>query len=176
MNIRKAVALVAAIVLLLGAGALGAQSTPAQDNPLDQIGWMVGGKWVAQVKSQDGSPLTIETTIRWADNKRSIKFLTVFRSEKETVPRYEGFYGWHPARKSLAFWYFDNRGNFTEGTARADGNQVEQEFEIIQVDGQAQKYRSRILRQGQDAYLWNLYVPKAGEWNEAMSVRYTRQN
>jgi hypothetical protein len=127
-------------------------ATSQTQTPLDDFAWLVGGTWIAEVKPAEGkAPLRID------------------------IARYEGFYTWHPGKKKVAYWYTDEKGNFSEGTAAPQGEIVEFELANISATGQVMPIRSEIRREGADAYSWKAYIQKDGEWTEAVSLRYVRR-
>ncbi len=148
-----------------------------QSNPVeDQLGWIVGGKWVAEAKEgSDGNPLRVELVCRWGANHRVIEFATSFVSGGKPVPTYEGIYAWHPIKKKLAFLYTDREGNLTDGEATADGNRLLHEFHVSHVDGTSNEFRSIIERQGPDAYDWSVSGRKNGAWVVLLALKYKRQ-
>jgi hypothetical protein len=151
-------------------------ATSQTQTPLDDFAWLVGGTWIAEVKPAEGkAPLRIESTCRWSENKRQIQFVTHFITPDSDIARYEGFYAWHPGKQKVAYWYTDEKGNFSEGTAAPQGEIVEFELANISATGQVMPIRSEIRREGADAYSWKAYIQKDGEWTEAVSLRYVRR-
>lgn len=168
---------VACTTLLLTAGiAANAQTPTATQNPLNQLAWMTGGKWVADGdKGPDGKPFHVESTIDWGENGHVIKFTTRFREEGKLVPVYTGIYAWHPAKKKIVFLYTDDHGSLTEGEAVMTGDRLEQDFQIVGADGNARPFRSTIVRRGPDDYDWAVLHQKEGKWEEMFGLKYKRQ-
>src|SRR5208283_4343869 len=127
---------VSLVVVLLGlAGPLRSQSQAADQNPLNQLAWMMGGKWTAEGDNgPDGKPFHVECKLNWTENHRGMKFTTWFLIDGKLVPVYEGMYAWHPVKKKFSFLYTDKEGNLTEGEATMTGDHLEQEFQIVGVD------------------------------------------
>jgi hypothetical protein len=72
----------------------------AEENPLNQLAWMVGGTWNADApQGPDGKPFHAEWKGRWGANHRTIEFTVWFRTEGKLVPIYSGLYAWHPGKK-----------------------------------------------------------------------------
>lgn len=163
-------------VLLAGAATVAKpQSQAPAENPLNQLAWMVGGKWVADGdKGPDGKPFHVESTIEWGDNGHAIKFTTRFREDGKLVPVYTGIYAWHPGKKAIVFLYTDNHGSLTEGQAIVTGDRMEQEFQITGADGVARPLRSTIVRRGPDDYDWAVLHQKDGAWTEMFALKYKR--
>jgi hypothetical protein len=157
------------------AAALPAAPQEAGKNPLDQLAWMVGGKWQADGdKGPDGKPFHVEWTCRWGANQRTLDFTVRFLVNGKLIPVYNGLYAWNPATKKLIFVYTDNEGALTEGEAVMDGDRLEQDFHVTQADGTTQPFRSTIVRQGPDAYDWHVQSQKDGAWQEMFSLKYKR--
>ncbi len=176
MKSRMTLRIVLTAVFLAAAVPGIAQTQPAADNPLNQLAWMTGGKWVADgERGPDGKPFHVESTIDWGDNGHVIKFTTRFREDGKLVPVYTGIYAWHPAKKAIVFLYTDNHGSLTEGEATMSGDRLEQQFQIIGADGIAKPFRSTIVRRGPDEYDWAVLRQKEGKWEEMFGLKYRRQ-
>jgi len=175
MNTR---ALVRALLLVLLVGIavlLRAEEQKPAENPLNQLAWMVGGKWQADgEKGPDGKPFHVEWSSKWADNQRNLKFTTWFLIGGKLVPVYDGIYAWHPAKKKFAFMYTDNEGNLTEGEAVVSGDRLEHDFHIVGTDGVSRPFRSTIIRRGPDDYDWEVRGEKEGVWTEMFGLKYKR--
>src|SRR5438105_3915835 len=166
------------LALLLNAASLFAQSAAKQPEPtpLNQIGWLTGGTWVAEIKDTQGAVATrIENRIGWSENKQLIKFATIFISHNKPEVHYEGIYVWDPAKKQISFWYTDQEGNLTQGTAAMSGETLTQDFDIIHTNGKADRLQSLIVRDTPDSYNWNVSAQKNGQWAELFHLRYTRE-
>ena len=163
-----------ALVLMLGC-ALPSRAEGQAKNPLDQLAWMIGGKWEADGdKGPDGKPFHVEWSCHWGANHRTLEFTTWFRIGGKLVPVYNGFYAWDPSKKKLIFVYTDNEGALTEGEAVMNGDKLEQDFHIAQVDGTVRHFRSTIVRQGSDNYDWDVQSQKDGRWTVMFSLKYRR--
>jgi hypothetical protein len=155
-----------------------AQSQPASvktaDSPLAPVVWLVGGTWTSDVKDpQDGSVTHVENHITWAPNHQAIQFLTNFNGDAH----YNGFYAYNPATKTIGFYYTSSEGQLPVGTATpdADGKTLHQEFDVVQPNGKTQHIRSTLLRDGNDAYWFAVFMQDKGEWAQAFKIRYERK-
>ncbi len=147
-------------------------------NPLEAIAWMKGGTWVAEMKDNDGNVTTrVETRIRGSENAHLIKFTTVFVEHNHPQLQYEGVYLYNPQSKQIEFYYSDSDGDFTRGHAVFSGvtRTLTQDFDIVHANGQAETLRSLVVRDGEDAYNWNVMSNKTGEWKEIFHLRYVRE-
>jgi hypothetical protein len=157
------------------AAAVPSWSQGPAENPLDQLAWMVGGKWQAEGdKGPDGKPFHAEWKCRWGANHRTLEFTVWFLADGRLEPVYEGLYAWHPVKKKLIFIYTDNKGALTEGEAVMSGDRLEQDFHISGPDGVWQPFRSTIIRHGRDSYDWSLQSQKNGVWAEMFRLEYKR--
>jgi hypothetical protein len=175
MRIRVFVSMVA--VLLGLAWPLRSQNRAADQNPLNQLAWMIGGKWTAEGdKGPDGKPFHVESKLNWTENHRGMKFTTWFLIDGKLVPVYDGLYAWHPVKKKFSFLYTDKEGNLTEGEATMIGDHLEQEFQIVETDGTSHRLRSTIVRTGPDDYDWNVQrQDKDGKWVVIFGLKYKRK-
>jgi hypothetical protein len=155
-----------------------AQAKPAaandSDSPLAPVAWLVGGTWVSDVKDpSDGTVTHVENRIRWAPNHQAIEFDTDFNGK----PHYNGFYAFNPATKTIGFYYTSPEGELTIGTATRDpdGKTVHQEFDIMHTNGKTGHIRSTLVRDGNDAYWFSVFMQKDGEWAQVFKIRYERK-
>jgi hypothetical protein len=157
------------------AAAVPSRSQQPAENPLNQLAWMVGGKWQAEAaKGPDGKPFHAEWKCRWGANHRTLEFTVWFRTDGRLTPVYEGIYAWHPAKKKLIFVYTDNHGALTEGEAVMSGNRLEQDFHIISSDGVSRPFRSTIVWRERDSYDWTVLTSKDGNWTAMFTLKYKR--
>lgn len=151
-----------------------AQQPAPKAPPLEPVTWLVGGTWVSDVKDpQDGSVTHVENTIDWAPNHQAIEFYTRFNGE----PHYNGFYAYNAASKKISFYYTSSNGQLSIGTATPDpdGKTIQQEFDITQPDGKVGHVRSTIVRDGDNAYWFTVFLQKNGEWSPEFKIRYERK-
>jgi hypothetical protein len=171
-------ALVLASVVLFGIGVF-AQQKPeaAQPSPLGPVAWLVGGTWVSDVKSPDGAPAGqvthVENNISWAPNQQAIEFLTKFNGR----PHYNGFYAYNAATKTIEFFYTSAEGDLTIGKAvpDSDGKTLHQDFDLTSANGKVSHIRSTIVRDGDNAYWFTVFLQKNGEWSPEFKIRYERK-
>jgi len=171
---------IATLFLMLAVFVAGgyAQSKPAASTvtvePLAPVAWLVGGTWVSDVKDpSDGSMTHVENHIRWAPNHQAIEFNTDFDGK----PHYFGFYAYNPVAKTIGFYYTNSEGELTIGTATpdADGKTVRQNFDIMHLDGKTGHIRSTLVRDGNDAYWFSVFVQKDGDWAQVLKIHYERK-
>jgi len=172
---KSALSYLLVLVLTLSAAAH-SQASPAKsaDSPLAPIAWLIGGTWTSDVKDpQDGSVTHVENHISWAPNHQAIQFLTNFNGDAH----YNGFYAYNPATKAIGFYYTSSEGQLTVGSATpdADGKTLRQEFDVMQPDGKTQHIRSTIVRDGNDAYWFAVFMQDKGEWTQLFKIRYERK-
>lgn len=147
---------------------------PAKASPLEPVTWLVGGTWVSDVKDPQGGSVThVENNIEWAPNHQAIEFLTKFNGH----PHYNGFYAYDGATKKINFYYTSSEGELTVGTATldADGKTLNHEFGITHTDGRVEHLRSTVVRDGNNAYWFTVFLLKNGEWSPEFKIRYERK-
>jgi hypothetical protein len=177
MSIRKSLWFVVLISVLLGNALAQSQAATAKsaESPLAPVAWLVGGTWVTDVKDPgDGSVTHVENQITWAPNHQAIDFVTNFDGK----PHYNGFYAYNPATKTIGFYYTNSEGQLTIGTSTpdSDGKTIQQDFDVMQPDGKTQHIRSTLLRDGNDAYWFSVFMQnKTTEWVQVFKIRYERK-
>ena len=155
-----------------------AQSKPATPaasvEPLAPVAWLVGGTWVSDVKDpSDGTVTHVENRIRWAANHQAIEFNTDLNGK----PHYYGFYAYNPVAKAISFYHTNSEGELTIGTATLDpdGKTLHQDFDLMHTDGRTGHIRSTLLRDGNDAYWFSVFLQKNGEWKQEFKIHYERK-
>jgi hypothetical protein len=58
------------------------------ENPLSPLGWLVGGRWVAEVTPPEGEPFFREAQYKWTANQRMIRFESLIRRPDGSVTPY----------------------------------------------------------------------------------------
>ena len=155
----------------------GQASTPAKspEAQLTPVAWLVGGTWVTDIKSpQSGAMIHVDNHITWAPNHAAIQFVTDFNGK----PHYNGFYAYDAAKEMIRFYYTSESGQLTVGTATPDldGKTLHQEFDVTQPDGTVQHIRSTIVRDGNDAYLFTVFMQQNGAWKQLFEITYKRKS
>jgi hypothetical protein len=146
----------------------------AAAEPLTPVAWLVGGTWISDVKDpSDGTATHVENHIGWAANHQAIEFNTDFNGK----PHYYGFYAYNPVAKTIGFYYTNSEGELTIGTATPDpdGKTIHQDFDIMHPNGSTGHIRSTLLRDGNDAYWFSVFMQKNGEWAQVFKIRYERK-
>ncbi len=162
---------------LFAANGLAQSNAPAAlnaDETLAPVAWLVGGTWVTDVKDpSDASVTHVENRIRWSANHQAIEFNANFNGK----PHYNGFYAYNPATKTIGFYYTSSDGELTIGTATSDsdGKTVHQDFDISHVNGKVGQVRSTLVRDGNDAYWFAVFLQKDGEWAQVFRIHYERK-
>ena len=167
------------LLLLAGFSINGlAQSKPANTNNADRslapVAWLVGGTWVTDVKDPSDNTVThVENHIRWTPNHQAIEFNTDFNGK----PHYNGFYAYNPVAKTIGFYYTNSEGELTIGTSTpdTDGKTLHQDFDIMKPDGTTGHIRSTLVRDGDDAYWFAVFMQHNGEWAQVFRIHYERK-
>lgn len=173
----KRIAVLLGCSLCFNTGIALVQAQPAAKNAesaLAPVAWLVGGTWVTDVTDpSDGKITHVENHITWAPNHQAIQFVTDFNGK----PHYNGFYAYDPAKKIINFFYTSEEGQLTIGSATpdSDGTTLHQEFDVMQPKGTTQHIRSTIVRDGNDAYLFTVFMEQSGEWKQLFQLTYKRK-
>src|SRR5664279_2365490 len=176
MTLRN-IAVLCLLATAIGFDAVAQSPTAAKSagSALAPIEWLIGGTWTSDVKDPDDGSIThVQNHISWAPNHQAIQFVTDFNGK----PHYNGFYAYDPAKKTINFYYTSAEGQLTTGTATpdADGKTLRQEFDVMYPTGKSQHVRSTIVRDGDDAYDFSVFLQdKTGEWAQAFKIRYERK-
>lgn len=172
---KASCAIVAVLAVLTGLLFADTKSaTQTSPEPMAAIAWLVGGTWVSEVKdSSDGSVTKVEERIRWSPNHQAIQFNVDFNGK----PHYDGFYAFNPATKKIGFYYTNSEGELTIGTATPDddGKTLHQDFDIVHVNGNTGHVRSMLVRDGENAYEFSVFMQKNGDWQQVFHIRYERK-
>ena len=110
---------------------------------------------------------------RLGANHQAIEFLTKFNGQ----PHYNGFYAYNAATKTIGFYYTSSEGDLTIGTAvpDPDGKTLRQDFDLTDADGKVTHIRSTIVRDGDNAYWFTVFLQKNGEWSPEFKIHYERK-
>ncbi|MFO0808870.1 MAG: hypothetical protein U0746_09625 [Gemmataceae bacterium] len=174
MTTRLRLASALSTFVLMAAFVVARPEPPATaKDPLEPLAWCVG-KWTADVKGADGTPLHIETTFDWAGHRKAIKFAVAFTAGGKTNVQYDGIYYWHPGKQKIAMLQVDKAGNVTESTAVAERDTVRQENAVALIGGAKGEQRVEITRKGDDAFEFRAKILKDKEWVEVVGFTYKR--
>ncbi len=175
MPLRYKFVVLTSMFLFVSSGFAQAKEEAAKPSPLQPVAWLVGGTWTSDVKDPGGGAVThVENRISWAPNHQAIEFLTKFNGQ----PHYNGFYAYNAATKTISFYYTSSAGDLTVGTAvpDADGKTLRQEFDITHQNGRVLiTCAPLIVRDGDNAYWFTVFVLKESEWSPEFKILYERK-
>jgi hypothetical protein len=146
----------------------------AADEPLEPLGWLVGGTWVAEIKPPKGDPLAVHMTVQWSAHKQSVLYTITFKSKESSIAQYEGMYYWHPAAKEIRLLQVDRGGQVTEGVTTIADSKWTQRNTLNRKDGTKQEQRTELVRDGDDSFKFRAFLPKGDEWVEGLNLVYKR--
>jgi hypothetical protein len=164
--------------LLLLAGALGAaeEKAPAPESPLAPLASLVGGLWVCPVPAPAGSaPVSIELRFEWTENRRAIRFDSAFVQGDKRKPYTSGMYGWNAAKGKIVIFYMDSGGSLTEGDITQENGMFVNDLHSTGPEGKVTPVRVQLTKEGDDAFVNDIYVQKDGAWAPLVKVRYERR-
>src|SRR5262245_20629955 len=140
--------------------ALAIRSASAADSPLQPLGWLVGGTWVAELKPPKGDPLTVQMKVQWTEHKQAIRYAIVFKTKDSEFTQYEGTYYWHPGSKEIRMLQIDRGGQVTESVVTINDKKWDLKNTLTRTDGTKQEQRAELVRDGDDVFRFRAFVPK----------------
>lgn len=151
-------------------------STPVR--PIDKLGWLVGGVWIADASKLPGGLARIESRYDTAADGAVIRFTTRFLDLNNKVDNsYAGNLFFDPNAKSLAMWYIDSQNQITQGLMAVEGDRWTMSFRAPgDIVGMSQiiDYRCDVLRERTDAYKWTLSAQVGSAWKTVFELEYLR--
>jgi hypothetical protein len=142
--------------------------------PIQQLGWLEGGVWVADATKLAPGMKTIETRYEWSDNGAYLRFTTHFVFEKGTAKTYDGEFFWDPEKKSLAIWYMDAGGAITQGPVEWSGDVMRVTFRGPDFDGKIGDLKVEVTRKSTERYHWMVSEKDGETWKELGALDYVR--
>jgi len=175
MNFRSTI-FISLLGLVSLTSALHGSDAVDADSTLKPLEFLSGGVWVGQLPPMpDGHQLSLATTFTWMENKQALRFDTMRVAGEKRSGYSSGIYGWHPGRKAIVFWYFDDKGTLYEGTVTVEGHTLVHDFTATDKQGKLSAYRARIEPDGANAYTNTIFAQQSGTWTQLVSVRYERK-
>lgn len=142
----------------------------AQPRPIQGLGWLVGGVWVATASSQDRS--RVETRYEWAPNGAFIRFSTTFVNKGRSFVNYSGNFFAASAEPDakLSMWYMDAHNEIVSGPVILAGSGWSSTF-----SDSGSNYRVQITRKTHDLYHWALSKEVGTSWKPQFGLDFVRQ-
>jgi len=168
--------LLAAVSIAGGAPARAQQSTAPAANPIEQLGWLVGGTWTAQEQADDGSPLLVRVNCRWSGTRNAILFDVNFLSGSRETAQYDGMYVWHPGKGKFVIWQVNRKGEVAEGELTVNGQELDQTVHVTHLDGSAHFLKAHYTRLDGNAFRFkaSFRLSESAEWQDALNLVYKR--
>jgi ketosteroid isomerase-like protein len=159
-------------------GTGGTPTASVETNPLEPIGWMVGGTWMAEEKSDSGGPLTVKLVCKWGKTRNTILYNVEFGSGASWAWQYDGMFAWSPEKKKIVMRQVNRKGELAEGELTAGGNEMDQVVRAVHPDGGMHFLKSHYTRIDADSFRFKAYfrATESAEWQDALDVVYRRQN
>ena len=158
------------LILIL---AIGYQHTYAQQSRqegINVISQLIGGKWVAEGKWQDGKKFKQELKFMWGLSHNIIKVKTYAIIDQETGEfglRNEGIRAWDDKDNAMKFWEFDIFGGITTGTCIIDGDQIHYQYEY-KMDESYALFRDTWTKIDEDSYRYRVGIVEDGKWQSIL--------
>ncbi len=169
--IQKAIAAVAAVVVLGMVGGVVAAQQPSNlpaeaREALDKMGSLVGGKWVGDFKDPKNAPV-VEMKYEWNAERTQIR-----SSGTIAGAAVEARIGWDPGAKKLYYVDFHGPAQVYYGHYSVVGEQFVLDFKSIV--GSAGTYRAKGAVPRGDSYESMLQAEKDGKYADLHEIRLKR--
>ena len=172
-----AVAFSLSFSLSSAAAALAQPAQPAapHSGPASQLGWLVGGVWVADASKFGGGMQRIETRYHWSDNDSFVRFTTHFVRDKGVRNTYDGNFFWNAGAKTFSMWYMNADDEITEGPVTISNAGLQMLFRGTDFEGKLADLRVDVTKQTPDLYRWTLMEKQGDTWKQLASLDYARK-
>ena len=174
-SISRALGLLVLLPVLVFWRARAQQPTPAP-NPLDALGWLVGGTWTTQEKTDEGSPLLVRLNCKWSPTKNAILFDVNFLSAARETAQYDGMYVWHPGKGKFVLWQVNRKGEVAEGELTVNGTEMDQTVRVSHPDGKVHFLKAHYTRLDDDSFRFKAWfrLSESDPWQDALDIVYKR--
>jgi hypothetical protein len=173
----KATLAAVAFSLSSAASALAQPAQPAASHsgPVSQLGWLVGGVWVADASGFGGGMRRIETRYHWSDNDSFVRFTTHFVGDKGVRNTYDGNFFWNAGAKTFSMWYMDADDEITQGPVTISDAGLQMLFRGTDFEGKLADLRVDVTKRTSDLYRWTLLEKQGDTWKQLASLDYARK-
>ena len=148
----------------------------AVERPIDQLGWLVGGTWTTQEKTDDGGTLTVKLICTWAETKQAVLYKVWVEAGGKETPQYDGMYVWNPEKKKFTLWQVNRKGEVAEGEVTLKGEEMDQLVRAVHPDGGSHFLKAHYTRLNKDEFRFKAWfrLSETAEWQDALDIVYER--
>jgi hypothetical protein len=146
----------------------------AEEKPIAQLSWLIGGVWTADASAMGDGMQRIETRYTWSDNNAFLRFNTHFVAQQGTLKQYDGQFFFDPEKSALAMWYMNPKNGITQGPITVDGDTTTLSFRGPDFEGKVADLRVLVLRKSNDHYVWQLEEKSQDTWKPLAKLDYLR--
>jgi hypothetical protein len=135
---------------------------------VEQMRWLIGKTWVAEVSDPSEGISRIATSYSWGATGNFVQFTTKFLGRGGAIKRsYAGMFYYDPAKRHLFMWYIATDGKIHQGPALAGDGAMTMNF----VDD-GTKYRIELARRDARSYEWQLFAATGNGWKKALELTF----
>ena len=159
-----------------GAQAPAAVKPAAAENPIERLGWIVGGTWTTEEKNDDGGTLTVKLVCTWAETRQAVLYKVSFEAGGKDTPQYDGMYVWNQEKKKFTLWQVNRKGEVAEGEVTVNGEEMDQLVRVVHPDGGLHFLKAHYTRVNQDEFRFKAWfrLSETAEWQDALDIVYKR--
>ena len=150
----------------------------AQDNPLEKLSNLVGGKWVIDTQWENGGKFRQEYIYEWGLNEKIIKvktFGTVNMETGEFGLRNEGIRTYDKRENKIKFWEFDVFGGMITGEVRIEENDIHFNY-LYPVGGEIKEMVDLWEYVDVNKYRYKVRMKAGDKFKELLSTEVVRVN
>lgn len=160
-------------VFAVGMLSMGAAETPAPNEHLKPVLWMVGS-WEGIEKGMNGD-LRVLLSAQLSHNGQALLFHVEFEKDGKRHPKYEGMYYWHPGKNRIVMTQINEEANLAEGTYTPTGNAEADQFVKVMTASTTFELKSHYVVENDSFHFVGQFRPDGKhDWVPAVDVVYRR--
>lgn len=134
-------------------------------NPLDPLGFLIGGTWVVEYELPDGTTIHQERNYQWSFDKQLIIGKT-FRVAKESKKQTRlVIFSWNSDKQIIEFWDFIDSGGYGKGIVNVKNDTLYMEADII--GSNHVNWKANFINKNGKEFVSEVQVEDDEEWKDA---------